>query len=44
MRYKCARCDKDIKESQASVFHRFEHYHLSCLKFNKKHMAQVIRK
>lgn len=44
MSYKCAKCEKGIKKTQASLFHRFEHYHLSCFNFNKNHMAQTIRK
>ena len=42
MQFKCAKCEKDIKDSQASIFHMFEHYHLSCLGHSKKRMAQVI--
>lgn len=32
MKFYCAKCEKIIKPSEASIFHRFEHYHLLCLK------------
>ncbi len=44
MSYKCAKCDGVIKKTQTSIFHRFAYYNVSCLKFSKEYMAQVIRK
>jgi hypothetical protein len=44
MEYRCARCKRKIGEHQPSVFHRFEHYHLSCIGYDIGKMGQIIRK